>query len=212
MMTDTQVGGHRSRAEWVTLALLAISLTENLVLGVGVLRLSGRGTAQGVPPGVGAADSRPAAAKVGKTVPPLDAQRLKGPREQVDFVREKRATLLYVFTPKCGWCAKNLENLKTLIAGATTSHNVIALSMDPDVGDYVQRVNLKIPIYVNPSQKMFEPYGLGPTPLTLVIGPGGKVIKSWVGAYSGEMKKDVESYFGVELPGLVSQAVATANE
>lgn len=39
--------------------------------------------------------------------------------------------------------------------------------------------------------------------MTLVISPAGTVLKSWVGAYSGSTRQDVEAYFGIALPGLI---------
>ncbi len=44
--------------------------------------------------------------------------------------------------------------------------------------------------------------GLGPTPQTIVISPQGKVLKSWVGAYHDKTQREVETEFGVLLPGL----------
>ena len=197
--------GRTPRRDWIIVTLLAVSLIQNLVLGVGILRLSGGKIA---PP---SSESLPTGPKVGAVVPPLDVQRFKGARELVGFSADRKPTLMYVFSPSCSWCAKNLSNVKTILRAATTSHHVLALSLDPNVDDYVQTAALNVPIYIKPSEKMFGPYGLGPTPLTFVVGPDGKVLKSWVGAYSGETQKDVEAYFGVKLPGFVRQSAATVS-
>jgi peroxiredoxin len=195
------------RRDWIIVGLLAVSLGQNLVLSLGILRLS---TAKAA---LTTAEAEPAGPKTGVKVPALDAQRLNGSRENVEFASDKRPTLLYIFTPSCSWCAKNLNNLKAIADAAARSHRVLALSLDPNVDEYIRKTGLTIPIYVNPSEKMFRPYGLGPTPLTVVVGTDGKIIKSWVGAYSGAIKTDVEAYFSVKLPGLVGQlAPSITNE
>jgi hypothetical protein len=56
-----------------------------------------------------------------------------------------------------------------------------------------------------PVHRGYKSYGLGPTPLTLVLSSDGEILKSWVGAYSGHTQKEVESYFGITLPGLVRE-------
>jgi hypothetical protein len=205
---DAQTDGARStRTDKLILALLALAVIVNLFVGVGVWRLS---NVKASPPPQELLAVGPA---IGAALPVLDAQRFNGAREELKFGIDGRPTLIYVFSPSCAWCAKNLGNLKTLLSAVTNSHHVVALSLEPEVQDYIQKTGLSVPVYVNPSEKMFGPYGLGPTPLTLVVGPDGKVIKSWVGAYSGDVKKDVESYFQVKLPGFVRQvATATSRE
>jgi AhpC/TSA family len=205
---DPQTDAARStRVDRLVLGLLVLAVIENLFLGAGIWRLSaGRTSAPpALSPLVGPA--------IGSVLPALDAERFSGTREQVQFGREGRPTLIYVFSPSCGWCAKNLDNLKAVLSAVTRSHRVIALSLEPDVQDYIKKTGLEVPIYVKPSQRIFAAYGLGPTPLTLVVAPDGKVIRSWVGAYSGAVKSEVESYFQVKLPGFVRQlATATSPE
>jgi AhpC/TSA family len=206
---NTQQDATRSRRiDSVVLVLLVLAVLENLFLGVGVWRLSAVKTSP--PPAPELAAVGPA---IGSTLPALDAERFNGTREQVKFGADGRPTLIYVFSPSCGWCAKNLNNLKTLLSAVTTSHRVIALSLEAEVQEYIEKTALQAPVYIRPSDKMFGPYGLGPTPLTLVVAPDGTVIKSWVGAYSGDVKKEVESYFQVKLPGFARQlATATVQE
>ncbi len=187
--------GRASQADWFVLVLLAISLLGNVVLGVAVLRLTDAASGASAR----AATSQP---PVGSTVPPLDVQRLTGERESISFFTDSRPTVVYIFKPSCAWCARNLENVRAVIATATSSHRVIAVSLDPDVAEYAERIRLGIPVYVRPSPSIFEPYHLGPTPQTLVVSREGKVLKSWVGAYAGRTREEVETYFKIRLPGI----------
>ncbi len=196
--------GRSARADWFVLALLAVSLAVNVILGFAVMRMAGAAGQS-----AGAQASGPS---VGSTLPPFSAERFGGQREQIAFSSERRPTLIYVFSPTCAWCARNLDNLKTVLSAAGSTHRVIGLSLSPDVEDYVKETQLAFPVYVNPSKDMFEAYGLGPTPLTLVVSPEGRVVKSWVGAYAGAMRKEVESYFGVQLPGMVRPVAQTTRK
>ena len=45
-------------------------------------------------------------------------------------------------------------------------------------------------------------YRLSGTPQTIVVSSRGEVMKNWNGAYVGDVKHEVESYFGIILPGL----------
>ena len=190
-----------SRADWVVLALLGLSLAGNVTLGVAVLRFSQQAPAQ-AQAGRAARDQPPPAPKVGETLPALVAQRFAGRGESLPFGAEQRPTLFYVFSPDCKWCARNLANLQQVVSAARDTHRIVGISLDPDVGEYLNKVHFDFPVYVRPSASVAAAYQLGPTPLTLVVAPDGKVIKSWVGAYLGDARKEVEEYFKVKLPGV----------
>jgi peroxiredoxin len=176
--------------------LLAISLAGNVILGLAFFRLTSGSTLPAA-----AQAPRPSGPEPGTQLPAMDVQQLAGPRETIAFSSDARPTLIYVFTPSCQWCEKNLDNVKAVLAAAKESHRIVAVSLDPDAEAYVRDVELGVPVYVNPSREVFESYGLGPTPQTLIVSPQGKVLKSWTGAYAGRMKKEVEEYFGTALPG-----------
>jgi len=53
---------------------------------------------------------------VGATVPAIVAKRLDGHQEAISYQDTKEPTVLYIFTPPCSWCARNMDNLKTLLA------------------------------------------------------------------------------------------------
>lgn len=59
-----------------------------------------------------------------------------------------------------------------------------------------------MPVYKDLTELSKLTYKLGATPQTIVVSPEGKVIKNWMGAYSGDKAREVEEYFNVRLPGL----------
>lgn len=188
-----------SRSDWFLLTLCGLSLTANVLLGIGYIRLSSGGATVGA----GVSPPRASGPAVGVQLPPLEAERLGGGPESVRYADGERPTIVYVFTPSCQWCARNLANLKALTAHAKSDYRVVGVSLDPNVEDYVAKMKFDFPVYVNAAPEVVTAYGMGPTPQTLVVSPSGKVLKSWIGAYAGATEGDVEATFGLTLPGLV---------
>ncbi len=192
-----------SRADWFLVSLLGISLILNVVLGATLFRVSGvRNTTSG-------ATGAPPAPRVGQRLPPLRAHRLDGQPTSINVTEPGGLpTLLYVFTPSCKWCERNLENMNVVLKAAHQSHRVVALSLDPNAAPYVERVGWdNLLVLTSPDESTKAAYGLGPTPQTLIIGTDGKVVTAWVGAYGGPVKREVEKYFSVQLPGLSPKPV-----
>src|SRR5215470_3734953 len=89
----------------VITTLLVISVALNVLLAVKIRRLT-------------AVDNVARAQhelEIGVTVPPISAKRFGGTRETITYADSNRPTVLYIFTPQCKWCSRNLDNLKTLI-------------------------------------------------------------------------------------------------
>jgi len=187
-----------ARMDWFLLVLLTISLSGNVLLGYGVFRLSTR-----VGP-VGAAAARQEAPipEVGTALPALDVRNLQGEKVSLSFASDQRPTVIYVFTPECTWCARNLNNLKAIVAASQQSYRIVGLSLDPNVSSYLKDTGLEFPVYTSPSREMVAAYGFGSTPSTIVVSPEGKLMKFWRGAYASTNKKEVEDFFHVTLPGL----------
>lgn len=196
-MSSEEDRNRTTRHDWVILGLLALSLTANVALGIGFLRLA----SVSPPPSQRAAGTSDIPA-IGTRVPPIVAQRLGGGRETIAYGPSEQPTLLYVFTPACQWCTRNLDNLRTLVAHAESRYRIVGLSLDPNAASYVERIAFKYPVYINPSPETIRAYGLGPTPQTVVIANTGEIQRSWIGAYVGPVKTQVEQLFGVILPGI----------
>lgn len=142
---------------------------------------------------------------IGASVPPIAVKALDGHPLAINYDPTDPPTLLYVLTPSCGWCIKNLANIKALAEQAHTRFRIIGLSLSSDnLRDYVISANLTFPVY-EISAEGARAYKLGGTPQSLVISPDGKVLKNWGGAYTGTVQKEIEEYFGVRLPGLTDE-------
>lgn len=139
----------------------------------------------------------------GTVVPSFTARRLDGGSETITYTGSVRPTVLYIFTPQCGWCTRNLDNLRTLIAQKGEGFRFIGVSLS-GVGleKYVADHQLPFPVYTDIPKETGEAYKMGGTPQTVVISPQGQVIQNWVGAYAGDQKTQVEAYFDVTLPGI----------
>lgn len=141
--------------------------------------------------------------KIGTSVPPITAKRPDGQLELISYGSTSEPTVLYIFTPSCVWCARNIDNLKTLLDKERGQYRFIGLSLSEEsLGEYVAKNDLKLPIYSGLSNEAKQDYKLSGTPQTIVVSPEAKVLQNWAGAYVGDQKSQVEAFFRVSLPGL----------
>lgn len=142
----------------------------------------------------------------GAVLPPIEAKELGGQAIIIEYNSSDLPTILYVFTPPCGWCTKNVSNVKTLADKLKGRYRVIGLSLSGiSLPEYVSRHSLQFPIYTDLSPRVVMSYRLAGTLETLLVSKEGKLIREWKGAYTGTNKKEIEEYFGIELPGLNEQ-------
>jgi peroxiredoxin len=140
---------------------------------------------------------------VGTKVPPIAAKGLDGQEETISYGQANQTTVLYIFTPTCIWCARNMDNLKTLMGKESAEYRFIGLSLsDAGVNEYVTKNKLNFPVYSGLSPETVKTYKLSGTPQTIIISPEGKVLQDWAGAYVGDQKSQVEAFFHVTLPGI----------
>lgn len=183
------------RAVFAMMVMLGVSLVTNLLLAYKIKRLNESLAALSAPP--------PPALAIGATVAPIKAYSLDGQAALISSEGAEQPIVLYVFTPQCSWCARNLANLKTLLAQKQGAYRFVGLSLtDKDLREYVAKNQLGCSIYFNPAEEAVREYRLGSTPQTIVIAPNGKVLRNWVGAYTGAQQAEVEQFFGISLPGI----------
>jgi peroxiredoxin len=141
--------------------------------------------------------------KVGTILPPIMAKRLDGQQDVISYQGTSQPTVLYVFTPPCLWCARNMESFKALLEREKAQYRFIGISLsEQGLAENVAKNDLKLPVYSSVSPETLKTYKLGSTPQTIVISRTGKVLQNWAGAYVGEQKSQVEGFFHVSLPGL----------
>lgn len=141
--------------------------------------------------------------EVGTAVPAITARRLDGKSETITYADSTRPTVIYVFTPQCMWCTRNLDNFQTLVNQKGKDYRFIGISLSKEgLEKYVADHQLAFPIYTDIPTEVGEAYKMGGTPQTVVISPQGKVLQNWPGAYAGDQKYQVEKYFDMTLPGI----------
>jgi len=146
------------------------------------------------------------ALETGTVAPVLEVTTLDGEPRAIDF--SGRTTVLYYFSPECGWCEKNWLNVKALIAGTHDRVRFIGLATSPDVEEYMAERRLGFEVYTGLSLETVRAYRFGGTPQTVVISPEGIVEHVWAGAYGDRVQREIERTFGFALPGLPKAAPA----
>jgi len=184
---------HSRGADRFLLLLLLASLSLNVYLGWKVKQTP---TASSVPPIT-------ARISPGLKVDPVTAVGLDGKQLTIAFDTTDKPTVFYVVSPSCIWCERNKANIGTLTATKGNDFRFIGLSLaESGLKEYVDRHHLNFPMYTRLTSGTISSLGLGGTPQTIVISPDGRVLKNWIGAYTEQLQPEVESYFGIQLPGL----------
>jgi peroxiredoxin len=181
----------RSRPDAFLLLLLVASLSLNVYLGWKVKR--------------GGGEPDTAKAVAGMKVDPINAVDLDGKPFTIAYNGINKPTVFYVITPSCIWCRRNQANVNRLADAKANDFRFVGLSLDESgLKEYVEKHQLKFPVYARLPAETVESLGLGSTPQTIVVSPEGEIVKVWSGAYIEDLHSEVEAYFGIQLPGLVS--------
>lgn len=180
------------RVIWAMTLILGLSLAANLALAYRIRKGNQPGTA-----------AKFSALPAGTTVSPIKAQDVNGREVTISPQDSSQPVVIYVFTPQCIWCLRNLANLNKILAEKHEAYRFVGLSLtDKDLKQYLIDKKIDIPVFMNPAEQSRSQYRLGPTPQTIVLSSDGRVIQNWVGAYAGTQQAEVEKFFGVNLPGL----------
>lgn len=147
--------------------------------------------------------------KPGMNMPRLQAKEINGASAIIDWAdpNDHRPSILYVFTPSCTWCTQNLENIRVLSNSQHSKYRIIGLSLsEKGLTDYLRQAELPFTVYMHPTDERGDVPDLRVTPQTLLIGHGGRIEKSWAGAYTGKLQGQIEEWFHIRLPGVVKSS------
>lgn len=137
---------------------------------------------------------------VGGHMRSLDGHDRDGNRVKIDFSADGRPTVLYVFQPGCGWCARNSQPIRELAGLAGSRNRFVAVSLvDAGLDEYVEEHPLPFEVISGIDPELVETYNLAGTPRTLVIAPDGTVLRNWVGAYTGDLRDEIAGYFDADI-------------
>jgi hypothetical protein len=149
----------------------------------------------------------------GETAPPLKAKTLDGRDVTMATKDTPLPTVVYVFSPTCGWCKRNHSSVEALIKAAGARYRFVSVSMQrQDLSDYLAERPTAAQVFMEPSSDTVKTYGLGATPTTIVLNANGVVERVWVGAFTGTTRTEVEELFGVRLPDIPSSSTNPKGE
>jgi peroxiredoxin len=179
-------------AAYGTLGALALSLGVNVYLGLLVAR----------PQRAPKTNSTP----VGAHFPAITVHDLSGRGLKISWpAPENRLTVVYLFSPTCIWCQRNIENFKAMGAETRSDYRLIPISLtSAGLSKYVEKYKLTFPVFADPVVADGKAFAFDGTPETFVISPDGIVKRVWRGAFSEAVKAEIEAYLGLHLPGMIS--------
>ena len=143
----------------------------------------------------------------GTIVPSLSGKDLDGKDFTLSYTNDPRKVVLLVFSPRCGFCNRNMPNWKAILQGLDrNSYRIVAVSIISDgVKEYVSEQKLTdVPIIAEVDPKGRVSYEMNVTPQTILINSDGKVEKLWIGLFSPDERSDVEQSFSLKLPQITS--------
>jgi peroxiredoxin len=136
----------------------------------------------------------------GATIPSLVVADATGTRVDLALTGSQ-PTVLYVFSPQCGWCDANKASIEALSRQARGRYRVVGLSLtDNGLAAHLSNQPFSFPVYRNPTPDAVAAYRLDATPQTILLSPDGRVERVWQGAYAGRQHASIQAYFDVELP------------
>jgi len=153
------VGSRRSTRAWRGAALAA---------AVAVSATGAR--AQAGAPGAATQD----APAVGQTIPVFDAQKVEGGIEHVAFAKGGSTVLLF-FLSGCPTCHKMLPQWSRAYERRPNGLTVIGVLMDQEPPGFFQNVPISFPVVRSPGRDFLNGINVRRAPVTLRVGPGGKV-------------------------------------
>lgn len=143
--------------------------------------------------------------KPGTIIDPVVLKDIDSEPITLSFRDQDKPTLIYIYSPSCGWCTRNLDSVRALTNSLKHTHRVVGFSLSKlDLKEYLREAKLDFPSFNSVPEAFQLKYRLGGTPATLLIDKSGKVSNLWTGAYVGETKQQIERTLSVSLPELSS--------
>src|SRR5688500_15085947 len=123
--------------------------------------------------------AQPALAR-GDTVMPFDALGLDAVMKHVDYPKGS-ATVLLFFLSGCPTCHKMIPEWNRAYARRPPKLNVIGVLMDREPPGFFQATRIAFPVVRSPGREFLMTWKVQRAPMTIRIGPGGKVEDAQIG-------------------------------
>jgi len=141
--------------------------------------------------------------RVGQVLPELRLKDVDGRPAVLKWHGDRRSTIVYIFTPTCVWCKKNMPGMK-LVHDKSDGYHFVGISLtEAGLKAYLKKNDISFPAYyAEGDQNNVAPLKISVTPETLIVSPDGVVQNVWLGAYVGKAATQIENKFAVVLPNL----------
>jgi peroxiredoxin len=141
--------------------------------------------------------------KVGMKMSHFSGFNENGEEISFEWEKDKRKTLVLAFSPKCGFCKKNMVNWEAILKDIdrTKFRPFLVSSLSTNVKEYLESYKIEnVPVIFQPDPKLIAEYAMYMTPQTILLDSGGKVEKNWIGDIQSEQKSEIEQTLEVKLP------------
>jgi len=121
-------------------------------------------------------------------------------------------TVVYVYSPNCGWCAANYSSILSLAKQRGSDYKFVGLSILPDkagLEQYLVKHPYPFPSYIDSSATDLDSLGFSGTPQTILIDRNGTIKHVWEGAYGQKTGRDIEQFFSMKLPDISKSYMST---
>jgi thiol-disulfide isomerase/thioredoxin len=110
----------------------------------------------------------------GEVVPPFRASGIDGQSREFDYPKGK-ATVLLFFLSSCPTCHKMLPEWNRAYERRPEGLNVVGVLLDREPPGFFATTPVLFPVVRSPGKEILGSYKVSKVPLTLRVGPGGKV-------------------------------------
>jgi AhpC/TSA family len=136
-------------------------------------------------PGAAPEHSPPPAPAKGDVVAPFDAQGVDGEAYHVDYPKGQTTILLF-FLSGCPTCHKMLPEWgKMYQTRRSGSLRILGVLMDQEPPGFFTAMQIPFQVIRSPGRAFLQSYKIFRAPVTLRVGPGGKVEDAAVGLVDG---------------------------
>jgi hypothetical protein len=144
----------------------------------------------------------------GRLMPPVGAKladlhllKLDGGSPDLDLKPGELPIVVYVLSPMCKWCKANWPGVNSLATQLGAKYRFVGVSStNKDLQAYVNTYRPAFPVYYADPAVAESTIQLNLTPQTLLFSSDGFFVRGWDGAYTGETKQQLSSFFRVGLP------------
>jgi hypothetical protein len=136
----------------------------------------------------------------GTRLPAIDVVSAGAQEMRLEYNAQSLPTILYYFSPSCGWCERNWNSVSALERATRGRYRFVAVTTAGETARRDRASRLPVPTYWGLSESQRLAHEFAGTPHTVAVSPDGRVLQSWSGAYVRNVRVDVERYFQVQLP------------